>query len=173
MRVVLANLVLAAAALSAAQAADTVAVEDRAAIETCLATARREGTPREKCIGIVSGACIDKPGGNSTVGMKDCTGREIDVWDERLNSAYRKLISGSLGRLDTQRAGPGGKIRKVKGADILRDAQRAWIAARERKCDAAALPMEGGTGAGLLSTSCYLDETARQALWLEDLAQEN
>jgi hypothetical protein len=29
--------------------------------------------------------------------------------------------------------------------------------------------MEGGTGAGLLSVDCHLQETARQALWLESL----
>ena len=29
--------------------------------------------------------------------------------------------------------------------------------------------MEGGTGAGLLSVDCYLQETARQALWIEGL----
>ena len=59
--------------------------------------------------------------------------------------------------------------RALTGADILRDTQRAWLAFRDKKCDAAGLPMEGGTGARLLSTDCYLQETARQALWLETL----
>jgi hypothetical protein len=31
--------------------------------------------------------------------------------------------------------------------------------------------MEGGTGAGLLAGACHLQETARQALWLEALRQ--
>jgi uncharacterized protein YecT (DUF1311 family) len=104
--------------------------------------------------------------------MKECSGREIDVWDERLNKIYRDLLAGDLGQLQTQRVPPSGKGRKITGADILRDAQRAWIAARDKKCDAAGLPMEGGTGAGLLTTACVLQETARQALWLEDLKSE-
>jgi uncharacterized protein YecT (DUF1311 family) len=60
--------------------------------------------------------------------------------------------------------------RKLTGADILRDAQRAWITFRDKKCDAAGLPMEGGSGAGVLIAGCYLQETARQALWLEEMA---
>ena len=97
--------------------------------------------------------------------MKECGAREIAAWDERLNAAYRAALSGDIGKREAIREGG----RKLTGADVLRDAQRAWIVAREKKCDAAGLPMEGGTGAGLLSVDCFLQETARQALWLGGL----
>ena len=65
-----------------------------------------------------------------------------------------------------------GRVRRFTGADIIRDQQRAWLAFRDKKCDAAGLPMEGGTGAGLLAAGCVLQETARQAIWLDILASE-
>jgi uncharacterized protein YecT (DUF1311 family) len=97
--------------------------------------------------------------------MKTCSAREAAVWDEHLNKAYQAALRSDLGQTEAERdAG-----RKLKGTDILREAQRAWIAFRDKKCDAAALPMEGGTGAGVLIGGCYMQETARQALWLEEM----
>jgi uncharacterized protein YecT (DUF1311 family) len=155
-----------------AAAQDAVDPKDRAALGACLDKARGGKTRPEQCIGVIEGPCLKGPDAETTIGMTDCTGREINAWDERLNRTYRAVLAGELGRLATQRPGPSGQSRKVTGADLLRDAQRAWIAARDKKCDAAGLPMEGGTGAGLLSMGCLLQETARQVLWLEDLALE-
>jgi uncharacterized protein YecT (DUF1311 family) len=149
-----------------AVAQDRVTAKDWALLNACLSAAQTSKRGPDSCIGSVQGPCIKEPGGATTVGMKDCGGREITLWDERLNAAYRKVLSGQLG---TQEAVRGGGSRKLTGADILRDAQRSWISFRDKKCDAASLPMEGGTGAGLLSVDCYLQETARQALWLEGL----
>ena len=165
---------LALSAACPAAAEEPVAPADRTKLAACLDKARQEGTPTDRCIGIILGPCVAAPGGDTTVGMKECTGREISVWDERLNAAYRRLLDGPLGRLDTQRATERSrKPRNTTGAQILREAQRAWVTMRDKKCDAAGLPMEGGTGAGLLSVSCFLDETARQALWLEDMGRED
>lgn len=171
MRIGPALLALALAA-GPAWAQQRVDPKDRAALETCLDKAKRDGTRRDQCIGTVEGPCLKAPGADTTIGMKECTAREINVWDERLNKTYRDVLAGELGTMETLREPPPGKKGKVTGADILRDAQRAWILARDKKCDAAGLPMEGGTGAGLLSMSCTLEETARQALWLEDLKAE-
>ena len=88
------------------------------------------------------------------------------VWDERLNRFYQALLHGRLGTLEAPRG-----ERKLTGAEILRDAQRAWLNFREKECDAAGLPMEGGTGAGILVADCYMVETARQALWLEQMTR--
>jgi uncharacterized protein YecT (DUF1311 family) len=148
---------------------DKVAPKDRTALATCLDQAKAGKKTAEGCIGTVQKPCIESPDGGTTMGMKECTGREIAVWDERLNQAYRAALAGDLGKQQTVRDGD---KRKLTGADILRDAQRAWVAFRDKKCDAAGLPMEGGTGAGLLSGDCYLQETARQALWLEDMSGE-
>ena len=149
-----------------AGAQDKATAKDRATVESCLKAAEAAKRGPETCIGSVQGPCIEAPGGDTTMGMKECAGREIAVWDERLNAAYRKVLSGQLG---TQEAVRGGGSRKLTGADILRDAQRSWISFRDKKCDAASLPMEGATGAGLLSVDCHLQETARQALWLGGL----
>jgi uncharacterized protein YecT (DUF1311 family) len=153
---------------SAAFPNEPVAPRDREALAACLDKAEREGRPGESCIGIVEGPCLKGPDGDTTAGMKECTSREVDVWDDRLNRVYRDLLAGDLGRIETERM-MSGKPRKVTGADLLREAQRAWIAARDRKCDAASLPMEGGTGAGLLTLGCLQGETARQVFWLEEL----
>jgi uncharacterized protein YecT (DUF1311 family) len=162
---VVALVVTAAAPSGPGVAQDKATSKDRTAVESCLKAAKIAKRSPETCIGAVQGPCLKEPNGETTVGMKECGGREISVWDERLNAAYRTALSGELGKQDAIRGGG----RKLKGADILRDAQRAWISFRDKKCDAASLPMEGGTGAGLLSTDCYLQETARQALWLEGL----
>ncbi|NNM72909.1 lysozyme inhibitor LprI family protein [Enterovirga aerilata] len=139
---------------------------DRSLIESCLREARTERRGEETCIGTVQGRCIKEPGGDTTTGMQRCGGRELAVWDERLNAAYRAALASDVGKQTTLR---GRWARRLTGADIIRDAQRAWLRFRSRKCDAAGLPMEGGTGAGLLTLDCHLHETARQAIWLERL----
>jgi len=152
---------------SAATGQEKATPEDRAAIAKCLDKAKKDKAGAETCIGTVQKPCLDAPDGQSTLGMKICSGRETAVWDERLNNAYQALLRGDLGNTEAQRG-----VRKLTGADIIRDAQRAWIAFRDKKCDAAGLPMEGGTGAGILTSDCYLTETARQAIWLEEIGEE-
>jgi uncharacterized protein YecT (DUF1311 family) len=150
-----------------ARAQEKATAEDRAAVAACLDNAKKADKDTATCIGTVQKPCLDAPDGQSTLGMKTCAGRETAVWDERLNKAYQVLVRGDLGKTDASR--DGGKT-KLAGADLIRETQRAWITFRDKKCEAAGLPMQGGTGAGVLSTDCYLWETARQALWLEELA---
>ena len=149
-------------------AQDRSDLQARAALEACLDKAKGKG---ETCVGTIRDACFASGKGGSEAGNRNCIGLETDAWDERLNAAYRKLLAGELGEVQTQRASPSGGVQAVTGADILREAQRAWIAFRDKKCDAARLPMEGGTGAMTLEDDCQLYETARQALWLENLAR--
>ena len=150
-----------------AKAQEKATPDDRAAIQKCLDAAKKSGAAAETCIGAVQKPCLDSPDGQSTLGMKICSGREMAAWDERLNRFYQALLRSGLGALQAQRG-----ERKLTGADILRDAQRAWLNFRDKKCDAAGLPMEGGTGAGILVADCYMVETARQALWLEEMGSE-
>lgn len=157
-------LCLAAAGLHAQEKATP---EDHATIAKCLDKAKKDKAEGETCIGVVEQPCLETPEGQSTIGMKTCSNREALVWDERLNTAYQKLQKGGLGQTEVERDG-----RKITGADVFRDVQRAWIAFRDKKCDAAGLPMEGGTGAGVLILGCVLRETAHQALWIEEMARE-
>jgi uncharacterized protein YecT (DUF1311 family) len=143
-------------------------LQARRALANCLSHVKGTG---EACIGTVRDACQKGPEAGSEVGNRNCIGLELEAWDERLNDAYKKILVGDLSTQQAQRAGPSGELRTLTGADILRDAQRAWIAFRDKKCDAARLPLEGGTGAMTLEATCLLTETARQALWIEDLAR--
>jgi uncharacterized protein YecT (DUF1311 family) len=138
--------------------------QDRAALARCLAKAKTTKTQPESCIGAVQRPCLDKPDGQSTYGMKDCAIREAAIWDEQLNKAYKAVLK-EYG--DTDADGDNGK--QVKGADLIRDAERAWLTARDKKCQVAGLQMAEGTGAGVLIDDCYLYETAHQAIWLNSL----
>lgn len=151
---------------------------DRAAIEACLklvdengqkqaqkpdadetpgaagrlaAAAKEAATESESCVGAVTIPCQQEPGGYSTAGMVACNTREWAAWDERLNRAYRKSQENAPSKLAT----------------AMREAQRAWLQWREKRCKLPEIENEGGTIVGPLYTGCMLDTTARQALWLE------
>jgi uncharacterized protein YecT (DUF1311 family) len=113
--------------------------------------AKETATQYESCIGAVTVPCQQEPGGSATLGMIDCNRREWAVWDERLNRLYDQA------RKNTDR----------KLARALREAQRAWLQWREKRCRLPAIDNQGGSIVGPLYTSCMLDATARQALWLE------
>ena len=67
-----------------------------------------------------------------------------------LNADYQRLL-GSL---------------EGKAADSVRDAERAWIAARDADCKVPYDIYEGGTIARLDGASCLLDHTATRVLQL-------
>jgi uncharacterized protein YecT (DUF1311 family) len=145
--------------------------EDRAAVDACLKDSRERP---EACIEAVYDPCSQTPEGQSTPGMEGCAARELAVWDEKLNAAYRRLVDGDLGKTDARpenRPAEAPRAASVKGAAILADMEKSWIAYRVRRCDALALTAEGGTLARTIYSTCYLDETARQALFLESLSE--
>jgi uncharacterized protein YecT (DUF1311 family) len=86
-----------------------------------------------------------------TLAMKVCQSEEIERQDARLNQAYAMVM---------RRLSP-----KRKAA--LRRSERAWIARRDARCEAAARRYEGGTASGLEYQGCYLRETIARTLWLE------
>ena len=119
--------------------------------------AAREAAPRqaESCIGVVSTACIQAEGNESTAVMLDCYGREANAWDGRLNAAYKQAL----------KSGDGDDV--VEG---FRKVQRAWIAFRDASCAQPAIVFKGSMAAPMEAYR-RLDMTARQALWLERWAQ--
>jgi uncharacterized protein YecT (DUF1311 family) len=119
--------------------------------------AARDEAPRtpESCIGVVVTACVQAEGNDYDATMMQCRGREADVWDGRLNAAYKALLAK-------------GDDKDV--ADGLRKTQRAWIAFRDAACAQPAVAFKG-TMAGPISAYCVMDKTARQALWLEGWLQ--
>lgn len=124
--------------------------EKPGAEERLKAAATEAPSTPESCIGSINDICQSTPEGMSTIGMEECEARELAVWDERLNKAYRDGLDGA----DPQYR------------DALRKAQRAWIAYRDALCALPALENEGGTIVGPLTAACLMTETARQALWL-------
>jgi uncharacterized protein YecT (DUF1311 family) len=171
---------VAAAHADSSRATAPATAKDRAAVESCLklvaervaAQAKRSEEPHQapgavahlagaaadaksdpaSCIGIVTNPCQEEPGGYSTPAMMACNERELAVWEERLDRLYRAALKS------------GGKE-----ADAVRRAESAWVALRDARCALPAIQEEGGTAVGPLGTACQLEETARQAIWLESL----
>jgi uncharacterized protein YecT (DUF1311 family) len=115
--------------------------------------AARDAAPMEaeSCIRVVSTACIQAEGNLSNATYNKCYGRETDVWDARLNAAYKRLLADADGE---------------DVAEGYRKTQRAWIAYRDASCAQAWLVFKG-TMANPIGSYCRMEKTARQALWLE------
>jgi uncharacterized protein YecT (DUF1311 family) len=128
---------------------------DRAAIENCVKEKLTAGEDRAKCVGVIADACLDKSEDPSTYGMANCGRREQEVWDERLNAAYKKLMA------DVDR----------KQRNSVRDMQRTWIAFRDKKCGLHGVLEEGSIVIPIIAY-CYMEETGRQAVFLEQLVDE-
>lgn len=117
------------------------------------------------CIGASSNQCMtDTVGGHTTVGMGGCLDRELGYWDKRLNVAYG-AVRAARKAADADLAAQGASA--PSQADALRQMQRAWIGFRDAKCDYERSLWSGGTGGGPATLSCLMQETARQAIYLE------
>ncbi len=137
---------------SAAQAQEFVPKVNAAQVDSCFATALREGMDAS-CIGAASGICMEQPGGFTTQGMSQCTSAETEVWDGYLNRAYKARMAEITPDQKT----------------ALREAQRAWIAFRDADCGLQYQMFIDGTMRSNIYTGCMLDMTARRALALRDL----
>ncbi len=123
---------------------------ERARFEACVSEAGSNAV--RACGGVVAGACMDQPGGDTTAGMIACTSRELSLWDDLLNTAYAEMME-TLDRV-------GGENRR----SALREAQRAWIAYRDAECDQQALQFEGGSLARVIHVGCVNHLTAVRAI---------
>ncbi len=122
------------------------------------------GFPVLDCIGKSADLCMASRGGDTTIGMMECLGKERDYWDRRLNTAYAKRLAAA--KADDVRANDG----RRGGASLqssLRAMQRAWITYRDAVCLYEQAQWLGGTGGGPATMACHMHETARQALRLE------
>ena len=86
--------------------------------------------------------------------LGDCTRRETEVQDARLNRIYR----GVMARLsDTER-------------NRLRTAERAWVRRRDPICEAYAVKIDGSAAtsmSALINLDCVLKATTRRAILIE------
>lgn len=129
---------------------------DRAAIQKCVDEKVAANEDRERCVGAIADACLEKSDDPSTYGMADCTRREHAVWDERLNAVYRQLMK----ELD------------AKQREELRDLQRAWIAFSEKKCGFYRVMQPEGSIIIPIAAYCTMEEMGRQAAFLETMLAE-
>lgn len=89
--------------------------------------------------------------------MNLCAGQSYQMADDALNEAWAQLRA---------RRGEGHSM------DLLRDAQRAWIAFRDAHCEAHAAPYEGGSIQPLIRFTCLQDVTARRTAQLRAFLNE-
>jgi uncharacterized protein YecT (DUF1311 family) len=100
--------------------------------------------------------CMDAAAG-VTPAMIECSGRETARWDQRLNAAYRGIAASH-------------DLSERTKAEI-RDAQRAWIAYRDKACIAAGdVVAEGGSLSRIVANDCFMRMTAQRAVEMEELA---
>jgi uncharacterized protein YecT (DUF1311 family) len=144
-----------AAVLASWPAAAQTAAEDSRVVASCIAGAGDDLDKIGACIGRVADPCMEKPEGQSTAGANACVSRETEIWDRLLNADYQKVLAG----LDLD------KRTKV------RDMQRSWIAARDRKCELI-YALGGGTMHTTMAGYCILRETALQVIYLRKLEQQ-
>ena len=91
--------------------------------------------------------CLAAPAGQSTMGMIDCTGAELQIQDARLNAAYRKTMAALNAR------------QKAK----LQAAQRAWVTFRDAEC-ASYEDEDWGTISRINASACVLRMTVQRTL---------
>jgi uncharacterized protein YecT (DUF1311 family) len=145
------------AATATLSAVPPARADDAGTIASCLEAERAAQRDGHACIGKLSKPCIDAPGGETTVGMIQCTDRESKVWDGLLNAEYKRLLGNLEG----------------KSAERVRAAQRAWIEMRDGDCGLSYETFEGGSIAGVIAAGCMRDRTATRALQLQDLRTSN
>ena len=116
-----------------------------------------------ECVGKSANACMDASSmGYSTLGMNECTDRELNWWDARLNEVYRETRDFCRSQMDEASDFATTRI------DALKVMQLAWIDFRDAKCAFVATEWAGGSGAGPAKLWCLMEETARQELYLEE-----
>lgn len=156
------TLALTAALLTPVLAQTPYQPGDKVMLQSCIETVRDinadpeadERASTSECIGLVAEACqMEASENQSTAGMVMCTSREINWWDELLNTNYIAL-KDAMG---------------AEEFDKLRDAQRAWLAFRDTQCEFDYFYWREGTIRSLFGVSCQLDMTAERALALGEI----
>lgn len=124
---------------------------ERAVFESCLADAASGGDAKA-CVARVADACIAKDGGETTVGIIACDGRETALWSARIAAIVSELTAHH----------------SPAQAAALAAARAEFERWREAKCAYAASIAEGGSLARVVATRCRLETTAA---WALDLAR--
>ena len=138
----------------AAASRDTYTLQDKTTIEACIEKAQRNSQHARACIGEATSVCETLREMANQAGVKDCMKREAAYWDEMLNDRYQQLMTNFSKR----------------NAKKLKAMQRSWIAWRKEKCELSYMLYEGGTMAGVMAASCFMETTGIRALELDEAA---
>ena len=140
----------------AAQETPTFTPADAELMTACMdGRAETEADGGTDCVGTASNACMEnEEDGATTIGMTQCTARETAWWDGQLNVHYASLEETLAPEI----------------FDMLRDAQRSWIAYRDASCGFEYELWSDGTIRSVVFAGCMLEETARRAQALERYA---
>ena len=120
------------------------------------------------CIGVAAAACMQVPGGDTTVGMVQCLSAEAEDWDKLFNKAYKTAMTAAEAA-DAGLAQLGSAASPA--APVLRQAQRHWIAFRDASCTYESVRFQGGTAGGPAAADCMMRLTAAQALRLMEMTE--
>lgn len=156
------SLILLIASLFVAACATPVRAQEDAtpaasALEACLAAAFAEERELATCMDVVSGPCIDEPGGETTVGTRECLATERRQWQALVDEYVRRL--------------------KADATPTALAALEAYVAAhdqwRDARCAYARTLYEGGSLAQVVSAACLRNATAEFAIDLFERVNED
>lgn len=103
-------------------------------------------------IGNVSAAPIEFCDGEyTTIDLNNCTSKNLDYEDSKLNSTY-KTLRGMLDRTEK---------------DSLKQAQLAWIDFRDKSCNFTSREVVGGSMHTMIYTSCLTNYTYQRRIELQ------
>lgn len=148
---------------AAAQQVDELAQKFSADLRSCYFGAEdtREG---RACIGTLSQRCMDgTDGGHTTFGMSTCTAAEAQVWDDILNEEWPETMNWARA-MDAEDMTYFPEF--ARRAEVLLQAQRAWITFRDAHCDMAYAEWGSGSMRHIAGTDCNMRMTAERVLTL-------
>jgi uncharacterized protein YecT (DUF1311 family) len=123
--------------------------DDVKTIDACIADASAAKTDPDACIGRISSGCLEKA--PTSTAMKECSNRELLVWEAALNRDYAQLTA--LLADDS-----------VKQA--LREAERDFLLDKLKRCSFERIAHRDAPDALVAAARCDVKATARQDLWL-------
>lgn len=87
--------------------------------------------------------------------LNSCTAAQYQTADKKLNQTYQEAL---------KRSSP-------QQAELLKKAQKSWIAVRDNDCAFVSSGSEGGSVQPMVQNQCLADKTSEREAWLASLLQ--
>lgn len=131
-------------------------------ILTACYAAAPDAEARAACMGAMATECMDdQDGGHTTLGMTFCLNAEASVWDGFLNTEYAATRDWARVADEDEAANfPEFAVR----AEMLREAQRAWIAFRDAECALRYAEWGAGSMRTIAHADCMVQMTAERTI---------